>query len=484
MLLNRKENHLNFFLSIFLTLGCGFFQIAMAGVSSSLAPVQRFNVNLDDGSFITVDNASHMDNSLVHTLVLAADRSTQTGCPYRGQRKGLMKGGADGDRVFVSDFYLAWFDYTLNDGVGSEKKWARSGGLAGYWSLNPKTKNFRFFYNKYSQAGELPNSDGICWNWSKNELIVGSNSPNGQTYFWDKFAPPLENTFVFKTSPNEINVFSTVYPQGVGGSHFIRGNEGMQNSAGVHYTTAGFLTSWKGDTTFTAINPKTYNNPVQGQIHYILDYVCKEKEIQVVWVYKSTEDVTPDNSYVDLWVSYSGLDRTSTCGSPTYVVPPKVFGGPISRSKKLNFYNYVSSNIDYFLIDSKGKHENFFKNITSTFPWNQSEPCNGKVNVGLMTKKMIINKILQGLPLGASVSIAATEKIASRPNLKLVNRMPANSGDGSLAKPKSFPYLQLGVNYENTDQQQGLLMLNSDRGTQLDREKWYMTSYSISNVNE
>ncbi len=469
-------------LSISFFLGIALFQNATVKNYTDLAPVQRINVQLDDGSFITVDNASHMPDTIVKNIVLAADRSTKTGCPYRGQQKGLMRGGTDGDRVFVSDYYLAWFDYTVDDSPGTGSKWARSGGLAGYWSLNPNTSNFRYFFSSYSPAAELPNANGICWNWSKNELIVGSNSPQGQSYFWDKFAPPLENTIVFKTSPTQINVFSTVYPQGVSASHFTRGNEGMQNAVGVHYTTAGFLTSWKGDTSFTAVDPKTFGNPVQGQINYVLDYVCKEKEIQVVWVYKSTVDVKPENSYIDLWVSYSGLNVSAACGAPGSAVPPQVFGAPTTGVFNSNFYNYVNSSLDYFLIDKTGKKVNYKQNIASPFPWDQAQPCNGKVNVGLMTNKLLVNTIPQGIPLGASVSLAATSLFASRPNLMLVNRMTPNLGDGSYAHPIGFPYLQLGVNYENSDQQQGLLMLNSDRATQLDREKWYITSYSLLSV--
>ncbi|MEQ1878222.1 MAG: hypothetical protein ABL958_16390 [Bdellovibrionia bacterium] len=55
-----------------------------------------------------------MTNQEAGRLVLIADRSTQTNCPDNTPAKGLIK---TGDRVYINDNYIAWFDLSTNDGV-------------------------------------------------------------------------------------------------------------------------------------------------------------------------------------------------------------------------------------------------------------------------------------------------------------------------------------------------------------------------------
>ena len=156
------------------------FSIAQAA-EPNLSSVHRIQVALDDGSAVTVDNASKMPDQKVNDLVLAADRSTQTGSPFTQKAKGLFNRG---DRIFVSDYYIAWFDYTIGDGVAPPPRWptfSRSGDLAGLWSLDPETQNFRYPYKTISKLDKEDSSKNISWNWARNELIPGSNSRQART---------------------------------------------------------------------------------------------------------------------------------------------------------------------------------------------------------------------------------------------------------------------------------------------------------------
>jgi len=149
--------------------------------------ISRITVALDGGQSVTVDNNSTWSNSWVTSLVIAADRSTTERCPYDPpDYKGLFKSG---DRIFVNNNYLAWFDLSTNDGISFGNppfgaRWERSGELAGWWTLNPSTSYFRYW-----KTGP----DG-CWNWAHNELIPGSASPRREQHWWDKYAPPTEHS--------------------------------------------------------------------------------------------------------------------------------------------------------------------------------------------------------------------------------------------------------------------------------------------------
>src|SRR3989344_4681375 len=74
-----------------------------AAVQAALPAADRMEVLMDDCTTIRIDNASHMSHGTVYSLVLAADRSTQTGCPFEITKKGFFK---TGDRIFVSDYYI------------------------------------------------------------------------------------------------------------------------------------------------------------------------------------------------------------------------------------------------------------------------------------------------------------------------------------------------------------------------------------------
>lgn len=163
--------------------------------------VSRFNQTLDGGTTVTVDNASSWTNTAVGALVLTADRSTQEDSPYNTPNyKGLFK---TGDRICVTNNYLAWFDNTAGDGIASPSPpygntWNRTGELTGWWSLNPDTATFRYF-----RTG--PNGYN---NWAHNELIAGSDSPNQEKSWWDAHSPGTEHTIDVMVGGNRFNMSS------------------------------------------------------------------------------------------------------------------------------------------------------------------------------------------------------------------------------------------------------------------------------------
>lgn len=154
---------------------------ALAAAAPLASAATRLTVALDAGATVTVDNISTMSEATVRSLVLAADRSTQDGCPYAApDRKGLIRSG---DRVVVSDRYIAWLDVTSTDGVsfpsGFPSKYTRSGELAGYWTLDPATQGFKFLVSADARH---------CANWAQRvdpwfglagwrEVLVGPVRP-------------------------------------------------------------------------------------------------------------------------------------------------------------------------------------------------------------------------------------------------------------------------------------------------------------------
>src|SRR5262245_8303885 len=205
----------------------------------------RFNATLDNATNIAVDNNSSWSNSQIASLVVAADRSTQTDCPYAAPRKGLFR---TGDRTYASNNYLAWFDYTQSDGItftnppyGSSA--GRSGNLAGWWSLDPASPNFRYF-----RTG--PNG---CFNWAPNALIPSPASPNHDEHWWDSYYPPNEHVFCPIVGPNKF-FFPYADAWRTSNSQFTVVTDGTKDAAGVHYKTSCRMSSWHGNIDVTDDN--------------------------------------------------------------------------------------------------------------------------------------------------------------------------------------------------------------------------------------
>ncbi|MBF0431769.1 MAG: carboxypeptidase regulatory-like domain-containing protein [Fibrobacteria bacterium] len=268
----------------------------------TLPTVSRFQAVMDNGTYVTVDNISNLTEAAVGNLVLAADRSTQEDCPYDATpHKGLFQAG---DRIVVTDYYLAWFDYTTNDGLAFAKppysqNWERSGSLAGWWTLNPATGTFR--YNKIGPNG--------CGNWAHNELIPGSASPSQEQHWWDKFSPPLEHTVVF---PYGDSYIFTSYPYAKQGpnSDYVIKSDGQQNAQGLHYVTNARMTSWKYAIDVTDENDQ---NGISNYLVSSMEYICRARDVKVIWkVMPGLADVTVNNLYIFLWTAYSGQDMDGT----------------------------------------------------------------------------------------------------------------------------------------------------------------------------
>src|SRR5258708_30111498 len=103
---------------------CAPFHLIVGHTAEAAPTTGSTTVALDDGTRINVDYADYapvngalnsvLAPNILQNLVLAADRSTQSGCPYYAPKKGLFR---TGDRIFITNNYLAWFDYTLADGI-------------------------------------------------------------------------------------------------------------------------------------------------------------------------------------------------------------------------------------------------------------------------------------------------------------------------------------------------------------------------------
>ena len=444
---------------------------ASASSHTPLNPGHRFQAYMDDGSRIDVDNASHMPDDLVQDLVLVADRSTQTGCPFDEPKKGFFK---TGDRIFISDYYIAWFDYTLDDGVDTplnwpdsttphSQSWSRSGTLAGLWSLDPSTQNFRYFYNPVVPVNDEQNH--ICWNWPRNELIPGSNSPGGQLYWWDKYGPPLEHTIVVPTSADgsKYDLFGAVYAEfNPKVSNFTVLLDGLQDADGVHYKTQAYMTSW-------IPNHSTYTNiktGEKGRISYILEFICKDTEIEVKWEFAPETDIEVENLYVDLWLEYAGQnDRACNTGG-YYPLPTRVYGLDVDPYHSYNYVQTHSSISDY------------------TFPWTNAKACSGvNYDVGIggnfpFVKSSLIRKN-QFIRTGFESNMNP-----AKPGWQMTNLVVPNAGNGTQKKPIGFPFNKMITNYENSDQQQGLILArqanNPNNWFTLRKYKWYQAHYSLS----
>jgi hypothetical protein len=267
------------------------------------AAVVRFQQPLDNGTTVTVDNASGWSQGVVGNLVVAADRSTRDGCPYSYATKGLFK---TGDRIFVNQNYLAWFDFTIGDGVSFPppyaNNWPRSGELAGFWSLNPSTQLFRY----YRQA------PGGCWNWPANELITGSASATGGTFWWDAYSPTFEHALIVRRtdggSPDLFMAFN--YVQGTAGSAFTRAVDGTEDGAGVHYKQTAKLTTNMGATDIKD------GNDSPNSLQYInarQEYICRTNDILSIFDFSPSVNATITNAFQGWWTAYAQDEDGTAC---------------------------------------------------------------------------------------------------------------------------------------------------------------------------
>ncbi len=273
-------------------------------------------VRLDNGDLVLVDNASGYSAEEIRSFVLRADRSTRTDCTDVPIADGLID---ERDKLFISNHYLAWFDYTLQPAEASPwaYPWHRSGALAGWWSLNPTSRDFR-----YKRVGPH------CAGWAHNELIPGSASPSGERLHWDKPAPPTEQCMCV-CDPG------ASCPHPCSGHFYCYNYSGLTSSwrpitgldpvsGGVRYATLGRMTRW-GD--WSAVLPGG------GFIDARVEYVCRPRDIRVIWKFKPSRDVDVNNIFMYLWPAYA--QNMEACSAPGMEWPETVFGQPLCHRSTL-----------------------------------------------------------------------------------------------------------------------------------------------------
>jgi hypothetical protein len=447
------------------------------------ARVKRTHVTLDDGSKVTVDNiSSQIPADVVAKIVLAADRSTKTGCPFSTPAKGLF---AVGDRIVVSDYYVAWFDYTLNDGVEPPAGWAgpstypRAGTLAGLWSLNPQTPGPSGAY--FAHVAEFANSSkGICSDWPRNELISSSNSPQGQWYWWDKYSPGLQNSMDITESADgsATAYFSGNYAQATAASNFKVTADGTQDSSGnLHYSTSSLLTSNQGTTTFqSALTGET------GSIETTFQYIAKEQGVAVLWDFSSTVPTSVNNVFASLWLSYTGQSATTNYPSGhNYPLPTDTFG---------NLYRHGLSNLGVAL---SGPVDYAGPDAPLAFRWGAkgNTPCFLQTNYPNCYNIDMNATEPNNAPIRAGDWLVSSQRSANGdagPSWRLTNVAVPNAGSGARADPIGFPFDRLVTSYESRDLQ---MSLNITRGPYpttpplwftLTPGVWYRVHYLISPV--
>jgi hypothetical protein len=420
--------------------------------------LSRFEAGLDDGTTVTVDNASSWPDKRVASLVLAADRSTQQDRPHDGRNyKGLFKSG---DRIFVNSHYLAWFDYTRGDGITFanppyNNAWERSGALAGWWTLDPATAGFR-----YPKTG--PNGGS---NWAHNELIPGSASPRREQHWWDAYSPPVEHSMVVVSATNSF-FLSYHYAKQTTNSHFTILLDGYADTNGLHYKTSARMTSW------------TYNvdvadgNDTDGISNYIqaeVEYVCRPEDILCTWKWKpNNADVVVNNLFTALWIAYAQNEDRTPCdpapGGSHW--PHTVYGQPL--------YNQSSHPLQ------------------TCWPPGASYPAGAIVAMllGLTCSDPHVNQDIQTLPPfaltnGSWLRCGEDAHLSiDKPRWQFTRLGTPNSGSGTQSDPCVFIFEKL-VSWNETHD--GTLGFSLNRGPYPDPAKhirlragtWYRADWSI-----
>ncbi|MBI4063805.1 MAG: hypothetical protein HY401_05835 [Elusimicrobia bacterium] len=320
-----------------------------------VADALRCFVTMDDNTRVIVDNNSGYPNEWVGSLVLAADRSTQTDTPFETRAKGLFK---KGDLIYVDKDKILWFDFTRGDGKKFDYPYSnqavRSGALAGWWSLKeemrPEGSNLVFRYPKVGPSSKP--------GWAHNQLISGSASPNGQEHWWDAFSWGVEHTIGQLISPaNPDKTHHMTYEKS---AETPTGNWtivkfGTREADGFyHYATSGRMINIFDDRVDIGRDPsRPCPYPYErcradsGPISYIdshVEYIIRPTDVVVKWRFKITSDTTSlwlaKNIYVYYWTAYEEdmddpdeamrpLPESCDAGRFGNQFPDQVYGQPI-----------------------------------------------------------------------------------------------------------------------------------------------------------
>lgn len=261
-------------------------------------------VPLDGGASVITHNMSKYTEAKIKELVIVADRSTKQKRPYEFATKGLM---GERDRVVVTDSYIAWIGLTPTSGG-----YARSGELAGIWTLDPvgfpdgRFKNFEGI----NAAPSLPNY------WPRNELLPGSVGAreDGGDYFWDSYSPPTEHSigvvlpdFLGSMASSPV-LLAHNYIQGASGSE-SNYSESLGNYS-AQTGTLSFQTSGKmaGDN-FYPTNERWGHRPSQSEsrpgILSTITYRFSQSYIDSVWEFTPTHTFLANNVYAFVWLGHA-----------------------------------------------------------------------------------------------------------------------------------------------------------------------------------
>lgn len=419
----------------------------------------KFFMNVGFFEILAVDNTSSWSNSWVEGLVRAANRSTQEDCPFDPpDAQGLFRGG---DAIFVSNYYMAWFDFTTNDGAFFPNppygpRWERSGELAGYWTLNPSTAYFRYW-----KTG--PNG---CWNWAHNELIPGSASPRGEKHWWDKYAPPTEHVLEVASGSNRF-FMAFHYARHTNKSKWKILKHGSFTSAGVRYKVSARMTSPQ---LFTDVADGKHGNGTQNYIDAELEYICSAKGITSIWKFRpAVADVQLSNAFVYLWTAYAQDEDGTACdvGGSGSQWPSRVYGQNLYTKSSLSLKRLFGNNRGPFSPGSIVK-----LSIGPRCPTPHK-------NYDIVTVPSYAVKNKSWIRVGENSSISK-----SKPRFQYKNLGVPNSGVGSKSSPYVFPWQKL-ISWNET--RDGTLGFGAGTGPFSDPSqfpllkagKWYQAKFTL-----
>lgn len=455
---------------------------ALAVAAPMASAATRITVALDSSS-VTVDNISTMPEATVRSLVRAADRSTQDGCPFDRATKGLIRSG---DRVVVSDHYIAWLDMTVPDGVEYKdppytNSYSRSGELAGYWSLDPATKTFRFM---------SPADSRHCANWARNELIPGSASPDGRKLLWDKYGPPTEHTIAVVTAhdPNDEAKDKWIlvahnYSQMSGKGQWRTVVDGQVNADGaVYFKTSGRMASGTGQVDITDGNDA---NGVAAYINSEVEYFFRPTDILNAWRFSASQTSEAKNAYVMYWVAHAnGQDMDPT---PCDVDPKGYDKWPSSSYTTAWFTQSSVPLIATFDTNGKPKGTQFPSGTAVKMVNGQkcSDPHYNQDINSWKSQDRNANVVVDGawMRVGEALSTPANSKRF----LTYVHQMPNPNGNGTHDSPIDFKFNRFLSWNETHDGTLGFGVASgpySKRAdyTILSAGTWYYTLHALSSA--
>jgi len=420
--------------------------------SSSVIPVI-----LDDGSGVYVYDITSPEKPVhgrVADLVVRADRSTKTDCTQK-PAKGLIRGtslglntSSPGDIVVVSDNYVAWFDTTKNDGGPqpggrlAQDTW-RGGQLAGFWTLSGAD-----FKNKKP----VPNCEG----WAHNELIPGSASRNGETYFWDKFGPGIEQCLnVGCDTPTCHGTFFCFRYAQKGGTWRIL-TAPTSEDGGIRFKFGGRMANDEGSSVVAADG--TF-------VDSAVEYLCRPDGIVMSWKFAASSTITTSNLFVYAWTGY-GQDMDDTC---------------CDEDPATNTYPDSVPGMDTFYTSSRD--HSVGELVLDTKCNGQSKPAFACTSADEQQRVNKDSIPLQSPQIGEWLQSGESRQLpASGQTWTLQNKSQPGTGDGNQGNPERVAWDRFFSWNENAHD--GTLGFGAARGPQknttLLKDRWYGTDLLLS----